>query len=200
MILDKIHIKGAFARKTLPVTSNMISELYQNICIFVCMETTEILIKIRKIVRSIDIESKKIQKEHGVSIPQVLCLNFLHSSPNYQATQGDIRRFLNLNPSTVSGIINRLEKKGYLARLPKSGDKRVVNIALTSAGDKMLSTIPSLLHVQLSEKLKSLSSEEFKKVEAGLDTLVRILDIEKIDASPMITMDAELEEMNEKND
>ena len=86
------------------------------------MDTTEILIKIRKIVRSVDIESKKIQKEYGVSIPQVLCLSFLHESPTYQATQGEIRNFLNLNSSTVSGIINRLEKKGLLARLPKSCD------------------------------------------------------------------------------
>ncbi len=164
------------------------------------METTDILIKIRKIVRSIDIESKKIQKEHGVSIPQVLCLNFLRNSSNYQATQGEIRKFLNLNPSTVSGIINRLEKKGYLARLPKSGDKRVVNIALTSSGDRLLGTIPSLLHIQLSEKLKRLSDEEFNKVEAGLDALVRILEIEKIEASPMITMDTELEEFEENNE
>ena len=59
------------------------------------MDTTEVLIKIRKIVRSVDIESKKIQKEYGVSIPQVLCLNFLHESNNYQATQGEIRKFLN---------------------------------------------------------------------------------------------------------
>ena len=161
------------------------------------METTDILIKIRKIVRSIDIESKKIQKEYGVSIPQVLCLNYLHSSPKYQATQGDIRRFLNLNPSTVSGIIDRLEKKGYLARLPKLGDKRVVNIVLTSAGDKLLSTIPSLLHVQLSEKLESLNDEEFRKVEEGLNTLVRILEIEMIEASPMITMEEGLEDQFE---
>ncbi|KJF42740.1 MULTISPECIES: MarR family winged helix-turn-helix transcriptional regulator [Draconibacterium] len=158
------------------------------------METRDILIKIRKIVRSVDIESKKIQKEHGVSIPQVLCLNFLHESPNYQTTQGELRKFLNLNPSTVSGIINRLEKKGYLARLPKSGDKRVVNIALTSSGDQLLSTMPSLLHEQLSEKLLQLSEEEFGVVEAGLNTLVKILDIEKIDASPLITMDSDLDE------
>ena len=158
------------------------------------METRDILIKIRKIVRSVDIESKKIQKEHGVSIPQVLCLNFLRESENYQTTQGDLRKFLNLNASTVSGIINRLEKKGYLARLPKSGDKRVVNIALTSAGDKLLSAMPSLLHEQLSEKLLQLSDEEFEIVEAGLNTLVKILDIEKIEASPLITLDSDLGE------
>lgn len=157
------------------------------------METTDILIKIRKIVRSVDIESKKIQKEHGVSIPQVLCLSFLHESPNYQSTQSEIRKYLNLNPSTVSGIINRLEKKGYLARLPKTGDKRVVNITLTSAGDNLLSSIPSLLHEQLSKKLLKLNEDELATVEAGLNTLVKILDIEKMEASPMITLDSELE-------
>jgi DNA-binding MarR family transcriptional regulator len=161
------------------------------------METTDILIKIRKIVRSVDIESKKIQKEHGVSIPQVLCLSFLHQSPNYQSTQGEIRKFLNLNPSTVSGIINRLEKKGLLARLPKSGDKRVVNIALTSAGDKLLSTIPALLHVQLSEKLLGLQPEEIKTVIDGLDILVNLLDIKELDASPVITISESLDEKND---
>jgi DNA-binding MarR family transcriptional regulator len=167
----------------------------KNICIFShCMDTTEILIKIRKIVRSVDIESKKIQKEYGVSIPQVLCLNFLRDSKNYQSSQGEIRKFLNLNSSTVSGIINRLERKGYLARLPKSGDKRVVNIALTSAGDTLLSKMPSLLHEQLSEKLAQLDAGLLQQVEKGLETLVTIMDIEKVNASPMLTMEEDLEE------
>ncbi len=161
------------------------------------MDTTDILIKIRKIVRSVDIESKKIQKEYGVSIPQVLCLNFLHGSPNYLSTQGVIRKFLNLNSSTVSGIINRLEKKGLLARLPKTGDKRVVNIALTSAGDKLLSTIPALLHEQLSERLQKLDDAELKKVEHSLDTLVTLLDIQQIEASPLITLESDLEDADD---
>lgn len=161
------------------------------------MDTTEILIKIRKIVRSVDIESKKIQKEYGVSIPQVLCLSFLNESPSYQSTQNEIRKFLNLNSSTVSGIINRLEKKGLLARLPKTGDKRVVNIALTSSGEKLLSTIPSLLHEQLSEKLQKLDNAELEKVEESLETLVRLLDIEQVEASPLITLESDLEDIDE---
>jgi len=163
------------------------------------MDTKEILIQIRKIVRSVDIESKKIQKEYGVSIPQVLCLSFLFESPNFQSTQGEIRKFLNLNSSTVSGIINRLEKKGFLARLPKSGDKRVVNIALTSAGDKLLSTMPSLLHEQLSKKLQKLEEPELKRVEESLNTLVKLLDIEQIEASPLITLNIDLEDIENKS-
>lgn len=158
------------------------------------MDTTEILIKIRKIVRSINLESKKIQKEYGVSIPQVLCLNYLYNSKNYQSTQGQIRKFLNLNSSTTSGIINRLEKKGYLARLPKTGDKRVVNIALTSEGDKLLRNMPSLLHEQLSKRLKNLNEEKLKNVLESLNTLVNLLQIQEVEASPMIALDYDLED------
>lgn len=160
------------------------------------MDTTEILIKIRKIVRSINLESKKIQKEYGVSIPQVLCLNFLRSSPNFQSTQGEIRKFLNLNSSTVSGIINRLEKKGLIARLPKALDRRIVNIALTSAGDTLLNKIPSLLHEQLTEKLQKLAEKEIFQVEDSLNMLINMLDIQNIEASPMIALDGDLEDVD----
>jgi len=157
------------------------------------MEITEILIPIRKIVRSINLESKKIQKEYGVSIPQVLCLNFLKSCPQYQATQGEVKKFLNLNSSTTSGIIDRLEKKGLLIRLPKFGDKRVVNISLTSTGDKLLSTMPSLLHEQLSENLMKLDNEKLLNVKESLNILIRLLEIEEFDASPLIAIDVDIE-------
>jgi len=158
------------------------------------MDTTDILIQIRKIVRSINLESKKIQKEYGVSIPQVLCLNYLHEAPNFQASQGEVKRFLNLNSSTVSGIIHRLEKKGLVARLPKSGDKRMVNIALTSAGDELISSMPSLLHEQLSDKLQMLKAAELKQIEESLDVLVHLLDIQSVDASPVITIESNIED------
>ena len=158
------------------------------------MDSTEILVKIRKIVRSINLESKKIQKEYGVSIPQVLCLSYLRNSEGFQSTQGEIRKFLNLNSSTINGIIRRLEKKGYLARLPKSGDKRVVKIALTTSGDQLLQRMPYLLHDQLSQRLQQLEQQELEEVLQSLDTLVYLLDIESVEASPVITIEGDLEE------
>ena len=163
------------------------------------MDTTEILIKIRKIVRSINLESKKIQKEYGVSIPQVLCLNYLRRSPAFQSTQGEIRKFLNLNSSTTSGIINRLERKGYIARLPKLGDKRVVNIALTSSGDELLNRIPSLLHEQLSKKLRQVDDKILARMEDSLDALVKLMEIQEVEASPMIVLDSDLEDIDNED-
>ncbi|RIH64998.1 MarR family transcriptional regulator [Mariniphaga sediminis] len=153
------------------------------------MDTTEILIKIRKIVRSINLESKKIEKEYGVSIPQVLCLHFLRDSENFQAGQGKIRKFLNLNSSTTSGIINRLESKGLVARLPKSGDKRTVTIALTSKGDLLMDTIPSLLHEKLEEKLGNLDNNTVQKVQDSLELLVNLLGIDELEAFPLMQED-----------
>ena len=158
------------------------------------MDTTEILIKIRQIVRSINLESKKIQKEYGVSIPQILCLNYLHESENFHSTQSKIRKFLHLNASTASGIINRLENKGLVARLPKTGDKRVVTIALTSKGDKLLNKIPALLHEQLSEKLQKLDAHTLEQTQKSLELLVNLLEIGEVEASPLITYEDNLEE------
>ena len=158
------------------------------------MDTTDILIKIRKIVRSINLESKKIQKEYGVSIPQVLCLQYLHDSVNYQAGQGDIRKFLNLNSSTTSGIINRLESRSLVARLPRSGDKRVVTIALTSKGDELMQQIPSLLHEQLSEKLAKLDESTLENIKSSLELLITLLEIDDVEAFPLISNDETLEE------
>jgi DNA-binding MarR family transcriptional regulator len=159
------------------------------------MDITEILITIRKIVRSINLESKKIQKEYQVSIPQILCLSYLNSSPNFQATQGEIRQFLQLNSSTTSGIIDRLENKGLLVRLPKQGDKRVVNISLTSKGAGLLKQIPEILHIQLSEKLRLLPDNKLQQIQESLQTLVSLLNIEEIEASPIITMEEPIDQV-----
>jgi DNA-binding MarR family transcriptional regulator len=151
------------------------------------MDFTPVIIKIRRIVRSINLESKKVQKEYGVSIPQLLCLDYLKEAPHYQATQRMIRDHMRLNSSTMTGIINRLEKKGYVARLPKSGDKRVTNIALTSRGERILENTPDLMQKRLDVKLRSLSDEEIGKINTALETLIGMLEIEDIDASPLLT-------------
>ena len=148
----------------------------QSLRVFYCnMDSIEILSQIRKIVRAINLESKKIYKEYGVSIPQILCLSYLQKSHLFQATQGKIKDFLNLNSSTASGIISRLENKGYVARLPKLGDKRVVTVVLTSSGNELLTRIPMLLHEQLLENLEKLEESSVLKIEDSLETLVSIL-------------------------
>ncbi|MBN1925841.1 MAG: MarR family transcriptional regulator [Prolixibacteraceae bacterium] len=156
------------------------------------MDSTDILINIRKIVRSINLESKRIEKDYGVSIPQVLCMDYLRKSAGFQATQGELKAFLNLNSSTVSGIVHRLEKKGLIARLPKTGDKRVINLILTAPGEKLLNKIPPLLHDKLTKRLNTLDENQLIKVEEVLNNLIEFLQIPDEENAPAIISNNEI--------
>jgi DNA-binding MarR family transcriptional regulator len=150
------------------------------------MDYTEILINIRKITRSINLESKRIQKQFGISIHQYLCLNFLNNQYEYKATAKEIGLHLKLNASTVSGIVSRLENKGYLAKLPNQSDKRSTFIYLTAIGGKTVSSIPDLLHEKLTKRLKSLSSDDLENLQIAMDLIVEFMGVEDVDISPMV--------------
>ena len=151
------------------------------------MKYTEILVQLRQIIRSVNLESKRIEKEYGISIPQLLCLNFLNEKESFQASHSEIKYFLKLNASSVTSIISRLEKKGYVARLPKRKDKRVGLISITAKGGELLENTPEPLHEQLSNKLKKLSSEDLSKLNQAFETIIDFLNIEEENIAPIIT-------------
>lgn len=153
------------------------------------MDSTSILINIRKILRSVNLESKRIQKEYGISIPQLLTLNYLKTCDDFKATHSQISKYLNLNSSTVTGIISRLEKKGYVAKLPNLKDKRITYVALTTNGANLLKQAPRLMHEQLSVKLNKLSESELKEIERAFKLLIEVMGINDIEAYPLVTLD-----------
>ena len=152
------------------------------------MDTLEILISIRKIVRAINLESKKIEKDFDISIPQLLCLNHLSRCTAYQTTVSNLMDLLSLNSSTVTGIVNRLEKKGLVARLPKQGDKRITYVALTASGLKLVESSPNVLHNQLTAKIQTLPVESQEMISKSLQIIISCLDISDLDASPMLAI------------
>lgn len=156
------------------------------------MDPTDILISIRKIVRSVNLESKRIDKQMGVSIPQLLCLDFLNRQPQYKASAKEIKGFLQLNASTVTGIIQRLEQKGFIAKLPKAEDRRVTLITLTSKGADVLQNRPSLLQDKLAAKLDSLPESEVEAVAKAIELITNLMEVHDLDASPVLTSETQL--------
>jgi DNA-binding MarR family transcriptional regulator len=148
----------------------------------------EILIKLRKIIRSINLESKKIEKELGISIPQLLVLKYLSDQNDYRAFAKDIKGYINLNASTVSGIISRLESKALVAKSPKPNDKRAIYIILTAKGADLLYKYPPTLQEKLSKRLKKLTPEQIEELDRNIELLTFIMDVEDMDAAPLITI------------
>lgn len=150
------------------------------------LDSLEIIVSIRKIVRSLNLESKAIQKDFGLSITQLLCLGHLQNSLDYRSTHKDLMELLSLNSSTVSGILNRLEKRGYIARLSNEFDKRSKLILLTASGIKLLEETPNVLHDRLAEKLSKLTLENKQMVQNSLNIVILAMDIREMEASPLL--------------
>lgn len=148
---------------------------------------SEIMISVRKIVRAINLESKRVEKNFGISIPQLLTLKHLKEKPDYKTTMRSLREFLSLNASTVTGIVSRLETKGYVARLPDPSDKRSTPIVLTSKGDDLIKKTNTSLHEKISKNLEALNDQEYEAIVDSFQTIINFLNIEDLDASPIIT-------------
>lgn len=151
------------------------------------MTYLDILIKLRRIIRSVNLESKKIEKGFGISIPQLLCLQYLSQQSAYRAPASKIKAFINLNASTVSGIIKRLETKGLVARTPHPDDKRIILIVLTAQGAELLKNAPTTLQEKLTRRLDQLSPAVIEELHRNIDLLVNLMDAEEIDAAPVVT-------------
>jgi DNA-binding MarR family transcriptional regulator len=149
----------------------------------------EILVKLRKIIRSINLESKKIEKEFGISIPQLLVLKYLSDQNDYRAFAKDIKGYINLNASTVSGIISRLESKGLVYKMTKLNDKRATYIILTAKGADLLLKSPPTLQEKLSQRLKNLTPEQIEELDRNIELLTLILNVEDMDAAPLLTIE-----------
>ena len=148
------------------------------------MEYFEILIKLRKVIRSVNLESKRIEKELGISIPQLLVLRFLSSRPGYRALAKDVKAHLKLNASTVTGILDRLERKGLVARLPHPEDRRAVNVTLTAMGAELLTQSPEVLPKDLAQRLRELGPDRMAKLNDNIELLIDLLGDDRFDAPP----------------
>ncbi|MEZ4938687.1 MAG: MarR family transcriptional regulator [Crocinitomicaceae bacterium] len=157
------------------------------------MDYTEIVISIRRLIRAIDLDSKRSQKETGLSIPQLLSLSFIAKQSDYQTTQLELRKHLNLNSSTVTGIVSRLVNKGFIARLPSKEDKRATRLAITQEGLDILKISSPLLQEKLTNKLSQLTDEKLNEIQSTLGFLIQILEAEHLDASPFITSSEKLD-------
>lgn len=67
----------------------------------------------------------------GITVSQCAVLNFLFETNKEYVNQKDIESFLNLSNPTVTGLLKRLDEKGYVLVVPNIQDKRKKNIYLT---------------------------------------------------------------------
>lgn len=143
-----------------------------------------VLQSLRRIIRAADMYSRKLAEEHDITGPQLVCL--LSIVEKETTTAKDLSREIHLSPSTVVGILDRLEKKGLINRLRDTVDRRVVNVVATGIGRSLAENAPSPLQDGLARSLTRLSEMEQATIALSLERIVELMEAGGLDAAPIL--------------
>ena len=125
---------------------------------------------ISKVCQKLITNLQKSFSESGIEVTpiQVMLLFFLQQNNGLSLTQ--ISQGLMLENPTVTGLIDRLEKSGYVKRSDHPSDRRVYLVYLTEKGSmvaKRALPIIKRLNEQIKEGYSEEEIESFKKVLMG---------------------------------
>jgi DNA-binding MarR family transcriptional regulator len=81
---------------------------------------------------SLQSASKRMEAQLGVTAPQRLVIRIVGRFPGISA--GEVSEILHLHPSTLTGVLKRLEQRGLVARRADPGDARRALLDLTARG------------------------------------------------------------------
>ena len=96
----------------------------------------EIHVLSNMIGRKID-EEKRQRNMGDVSPVQAWVIRYLHDHKGQEICQRDLERDFNITRSTVTGILQLMEKKGYILRVSVPTDARLKQILLTNQGEDL---------------------------------------------------------------
>ena len=143
-----------------------------------------ILHAVRRIIRAVDLYSRKLAVEHEVTGPQLVCLNAIVELGPITAT--DLAHQVHLSASTVVRILDRLENKDLIIRERQKDDRRRVHLTATIAGHELSAKAPYSEQHPLRTALKQLPMQEQESVTILLEQLVGLMDAASLSAAPVL--------------
>ena len=112
----------------------------------------------------------RVAAEHDLSLTQLRVLAILRDR---RVKMSELADYLGLDKSTISGLVDRAEKRGLLQRAPNPADGRAVDVFLTTGGAQLAETGAS----EITQSLAPMTSQLTKADTRRLATLLeRILE------------------------
>jgi DNA-binding MarR family transcriptional regulator len=144
----------------------------------------EILIALRRIMRATDLQSQKLSRQSGLTVPQLLVMQAIEKEGS--PSTSTLARHIVVSQATVTRIIDRLERGGLVKREKSSKDKRVVNISLTDDGRAKLEKAPEPLQAEFLREYRKLADWEQNMLKSSLLRIAAMMDAEDLDAAPIL--------------
>ena len=138
----------------------------------------DIIDNLRRVFQVVNEQSKKVKRETGITGPQLWAIKVIAEAAPIKVSE--LARSMYLHPTTVVGILDRLEGKGLVSRNRSQEDRRVVEIELTGQGKALVTKAPEVAQGLLVKGLEPLQEEKLVHIADGLEQLVKILGAQEI--------------------
>jgi DNA-binding MarR family transcriptional regulator len=139
---------------------------------------SEVMQSLRRIFKAIQDYSHEVCSKFGITGPQLWALKTI--SQNESLSLRDLSERMYLHPSTITGVVDRLEKKGYVARKRDQVDRRVIYVELTAKGRMLAKRAPNPAQGKLIYGLKNLKKRDLNLIYGSVQKLVEIMEAQNV--------------------
>jgi|SRR5580704_181330 DNA-binding MarR family transcriptional regulator len=137
-------------------------------------ETLQFMQHMWELVHALDVRSKRMVKSVGVTGPQRLVLRMIGQRANQTASE--LAETLNMHPSTLTGLLARLESRGLLVRETDADDRRRARFTLTVAGKKIDRLQRGTVEAAVRRAIARIDDDQLKHTRLALDRLIEELE------------------------
>lgn len=139
-------------------------------------DATLIVQGLRRIVKALHSFSQDVYRKYGLTAPQLWVLKTLQRDGRLSA--GQLAQALAVHQSSLSILIDRLEKRGLVTRVRARGDGRFVLIELTRRGLALSTMAPAPAQGRLLHGLQAMTRAEVSEIRRAVDRLVQVMEAE----------------------
>ena len=126
------------------------------------------------VVHALDARSKRMAQRLGVTGPQRLVLRIVGARPKISA--GAVAKTLRLHPSSLTGVLRRLEERGMLVRKADPKDARRALLSLAKPGTVINGKRAGTVEAAVSRAIARLGERELGVAQRVLETLIEELE------------------------
>lgn len=119
-----------------------------------------------KLAKAVDIELT----EHDITSAQGGVLMMLASG--LYSTAAELAREMYIDSASMTRMIDRLEKRGLITRMPRGDDRRIINLQLTEGGRALASQLPACYTHVLNQNFAEFTMDEVTTLKMLLRKLL----------------------------
>ena len=142
-------------------------------------QTKQIIFSIRRLIQANELYTKELNKKYHVSAAQLNCILTLYEYGPLPPSK--IASHIMVKSSTVTGVVDRLERKGFVERMRNSPDRRVITIQLTEAGKKLAQNAPPPIQQKIIDGLRQTEKAGIDQIVWSLNMLTDMLDVQDLE-------------------